>query len=536
MVGKSIQRLDATPKVTGKIVYSRDMSIPFMLYGKVKRSPYPHAKLVSIDYSRAMTMPGIAAVITGRDFPSLGTEETPAMATDEALYAGQAVVAVAAESKPVAEKALNEIDVEYEELPPLLDPLIAMSNNPPYVIQHEGESAKLQNIGKHIHVEKGNVDQAFKISDFVFEDGYKTSAETHFMMEPLSFIARPDIGAGFTIWGMSSGPHKMQSELSRYLGMDRYKIRAIVSFMGGWFGSKEESHIAAICAMLCIKSGRPVKLELSREETIIASGTRHPATVRIRDGVMRSGKIVARQIHAVYDGGAYGALGNAVLRNSAIAASNVYKIPNFRMDAYRVYTNRTPGTPKRAPIGFQIVFAVEANMDKIASALRMDPIKLRALNALDNGDETVLGERIEGISHKKALEEVQRRLSRKITPSDSVWKTGRGYSLCAKWSSGGPHQASVRMREDGTIEVWSGVVENGAGTLTSLAQIVADEFGIAVEKVCMMSLVLGSDSFVSGAEGGAAASRQLVNHGKAIMMACQDLKRKIAARASMELG
>ena len=538
LVGQSVQRIDANPKVSGKVTYARDMNLPFMLHGKVKRSPYAHARIASIDYSKALKMPGVAAVVTGRDFPSLGTEETPAMATDEALYAGQAVVAVAAESKLLAEQALDAIEVEYEELPALTDPLIAMSKDAPTVIHHDGESGKPPNIGKHIHVERGNVDAGFKEADFVFEDEYRTSAETHFMMEPLSFMAKPDVGGGFTIWGMSSGPHKLQSELSRYLGMDPYKIRAIVTFMGGWFGSKEESHIAAICAMLCIKSAKPVKLELSREETIIASGTRHPAIVKVKDGISRNGKLVARQITAIYDGGAYGLLGNSVIRNAAIAASNVYKIPNFRMDAYRVYTNRTPGTPKRAPIGFQIVFAIEAHMDKIASALRMDPVKLREVNALENGDETVLGEVMEGISHKRALEEVKKRLSKHSSspPGDSVWKTGRGYALGAKWSSGGPHQASVRMREDGTIEVWSGVVENGGGTLTSLSQIVADEFGVSAEKVRMMPMMLGSDSFVSGAEGGAAASRQLVNHGKAVMVACEDLKKKIANRASQLLG
>jgi CO/xanthine dehydrogenase Mo-binding subunit len=537
-VGKSIQRVDSQPKVSGKISYARDMVIPFMLHGKVKRSPYPHARILSINYAKALEISGVAAVVTGRDFPSIGTEESPAMATDEVLYAGQSVVAVAAETKILAQKALDEIEVEYEELPAVLDPLIAMSNNPPTVIRHDGEIGKPPNVGKHIHVEKGDVDDAFKKADFIFEDEYATQAETHYQMEPLSFLAKPDFSGGFTIWGMSSGPHKLQAELCHYLRMDRYKIRAIVGFMGGWFGSKEESHIAAICAMLCLKSGRPVKLELSREETIVDSGTRHPSIIRIKDGVMKTGKIIAREIHSVYDGGAYSVLGNSVLRNSAIAASNVYKIPNFRMDTYRVYTNRTPGTPKRAPIGFQLVFAVESNMDKIASSLKMDPLKLRELNALDNGDETVLGERMEGISHKKALDEVKKRLGQKnpMTAEDSVWKIGRGYSLCAKWSSGGPHQASIRMREDGTVEVWSGVVENGGGALTSLVQIVADEFSMSVDKVRMMPLVIGSDSFVSGAEGGAAASRQLVNHGKAIMMACEDLKRKIAKRASAHLG
>ncbi|MGI0079591.1 MAG: xanthine dehydrogenase family protein molybdopterin-binding subunit, partial [Nitrososphaerales archaeon] len=451
------------------------------------------------------------------------------------LYAGQAVAAVAAETRAIAELAVNAIDIEYEELPALVDPVVAMSDNPPAIILHEGVRDERPNVGKHIHVETGDVDSAFKSADFVLEDEYRTSAETHFSMEPLTFLARPELGGGLTIWATSSGPHKTQAELGRYLGMNVHMIRAIVPFMGGWFGSKEESHIGAICAMLALKSSRPVKLELSREETIVGSGTRHPAIVNVKDGISRTGKIMARQIHAVYDGGAYGLLGNVLMKNAAIAAANVYRIPNMRMDAYRVYTNRTPGTPKRAPIGLQIVFAIESHMERVAHELKMDPVKFRELNALENGDTTALGEKIEGISHRKALNEVNRRLSKTPKKSEGVWKTGRGIALGAKWSSGGPYQSSVRMREDGSIEVWSGVVENGGGTFTSLCQIVADEFRLPIEMVRMIPMIFGSDSSVSGIEGGAAVSRQLVNHGKAIMLACEDLKRKIAKRSSEHL-
>jgi CO/xanthine dehydrogenase Mo-binding subunit len=537
LVGRSVQRLDSLPKVTGRVIYTRDMTLPFMLYGKIKRSPLAHARIVSIDYSRALKISGVKAIVTGNDFPQLGTEETPAIARDSVLYAGQAVAAVAAETRVIAEEALESIDVELEELPIVSDPIRAMSDNPPAVIYHEGENLKSPNIGRHIHVETGDVERAFKEADFIIEDEYRTSAETHFMMEPLTFLAKPEFEGNLTVWATSSGPHKTQYELSRYLGISPTKIRAVVGFLGGWFGSKEESHLAAICAMLAIKSSRPVKLELSREETIVNSGTRHPAIIKVKDGITLKGKIIARQIHAIYDGGAYGLLGNSVLRNSVIAASNVYKIPNFRMDAYRVYTNRTPGSPKRAPVGFQIVFAIESHMDRVASELKMDPVKFREINLIENGEETVLGEKIEGISHKKALNTVMKALTKEqLRQEPGVWKRGRGYSLCAKWSSNGPHQVSVRLREDGTVEVYSGAVENGAGTLTSLAQIVASELDVGLEKIRMMPVLFGSDSAISEAEGGAAASRQLVNHGKALMLACRDLKDKITRKAARILN
>ena len=230
-----------------------------------------------------------------RIFLQLKTEDTPPFAQEEVLYANQSVAAVAAETKIIAQRAVDAIEVDYEELPALLDPLKALSGESPVRISHPGESANRPNIGKYLKLRRGNVDEAFAHADFVFENTYTTCAESQWQLEPLTFLAQPDPDGGVTIWGTSTGPHKIQFEVANLLGMDSSLVRGKVSFLGGWFGSKEESHLAAICAQSALKTQRPVKLELTRNETVTASAIRHPSIIRIKDGVTKSGKMVGRE-------------------------------------------------------------------------------------------------------------------------------------------------------------------------------------------------------------------------------------------------
>jgi CO/xanthine dehydrogenase Mo-binding subunit len=333
--------------------------------------------------------------------------------------------------------------------------------------------------------------------------------------------------------------------------MDPDKIRSKVPFLGGWFGSKEECHVAAICAKLALKSDRPVKLELSREETLTATGQRHPSIIYVKDGVNNDGRIVAREIRSIFNGGAYSSLGNNVVINAVLGAVSVYDIPNFHMDCYRVYTNEQPGTPMRGPIGFQIAWAIECQMERIADQLQMDPVEFRLKNILREGSENAIGELMESISHDRVLKEVTGVMKLPSNQSkegknprspeefsqDSKWHKGRGVALTAKWAPGGsPHQAMVRVKDSGKVEVWVDVVENGQGIYTGITQIVASEFGIPSSDVLLMPLVFGSDSLTSGLSGGASASRQLVNLGNAVLEACSNAKRLIAEQASKKLG
>ena len=535
IIGSSIQRIDARLKVTGGVVYSRDMKLGNMLYGRIKRCPYPHAKVISIDSSRASTMQGVGAIITAEDFPPRLGEDTPALAR-EALYANQGVVAVAAGTLEIAEAALAEIDIEYEELPAVFDAEEALSSRPPTVITHPGESCEAPNVGRHLRLRVGNIEEGFSKADLVVENAYSTAPESHFQMEPLSFLAQPGPDADVTIWGTCSGAHRLRVELARYLGIDPYLVRVKIPMLGGYFGPKDEGHIAAVCAKLALESRRPVKLDLSREESVNATAVRSASVIHVRDGVTKGGKILAREIRAVYNGGAYGSLGNYVLNRSLIAASNVYDIPNMKIDSYRAYTNLLPSSPKRGPVGTQMVWAIESQMDHLAHLLGFDPVKFRLANILREGDMNALGEKMESISPEKCISEVVRRIGLGVKkPSSGPWKIGKGVALAAKWTAGGIAQASVQVTETGKILVSVDVVENGQGIFTGIAQLVASEFETLLSEVILLPFMNNSDTAASGVATGATASRQMAIAGSAVIQACRDAKSRIAKIAANKL-
>jgi len=548
LIGSSITRIDLRAKVTGSATYARDMKLPFMLYAKLKRCPFPHARIISIDDSDARKVIGVRAIVTGRDFPQLPNESTPALAMDEAYYHNQGVLAVAADTAAIAEEAISAIKVEYERLPAVFDPELAMSKDSPCVIVHPGEVTEAPNVGRHVKVISGDVERAFKECEYVIEGRYSTARISHFQLEPITFLAHPDAEGGVTVWGsFTSSAHTAQQELAIYLGIDPANIRVIVPFLGGCFGAKEESHIAAICAKLALVSGRPVKLELSREESMTATATRHATLVYIKDGYEAGGKLAAREIRAIYNGGAFGILGNNLLRNGLLASVSVYNVPNIKFDGYRVYTNTVPGSAQRAPMGTQIDWAVECHMDYASQILHEDPVQLRLKNVLLDENENAIGEAMEGTSHRQCLLEVVRRMpsgaSRKksddeVRESDEpgLWREGTGYALAAKWAGTGLYQATVRVRASGVVEVSADVVENGQGSYTGLVQIAAEEFGVPPGEVKLRPLVGGADSSDSGFTDGPTGSRQTVYLGKAVMLACRDAKEKIANHVSKIIG
>lgn len=543
LVGTSVPRIDLRLKVTGKAQFTKDLKLQRMLYARIKRCPFPHAKILKIDAASALKLPGVRAIVTSKDFPAHRGEDTPPLASDEVLYSGQAILAVAAESKQIAFEAVESIDVEYEQLPYVTDPELAMlPDKTPSVVSHLDEKVESPNIAKHYKVRRGNVERAFQESDVVIENRYTTAMESHMQLEPLSFLVQPDPDGGVTIWATTNGAHRMQAAVSNFLGIDLYQVRVKVPFLGGAFGGKEEQPIAAVCAMLALKSQRPVKLELSREENLSNSGVRHPSIIHVKDGVdSKTGKILGREMRAVFNGGAFGARSNHILRHAVFTAVDVYDIPNMKLDVYRVYTNRVPGTAKRAPLIPQMVWANECQIDNIAAMLKMDPVKLRLVNIHRNGTENAIGEPMDGVTYDECLTKVSKAIGwagkKQEGEDSSPWKSGRGVALGLKFGNGNePYEATVRIRETGKVEVWVGVVENGQGTFTGITQLVAEEFGIELENVILMPFVYGTDTATSGLSQGASGSRQLVNVGKAVLIACADAKNKVAERASTILG
>lgn len=506
-----------------------------MLYAKIKRCALPHAKIKLVDLKRAQSMPETKAVISGKDFAKLKGLASPPLASDEVLYSGQGVAAVAATDKLSLEAAIEAIEVDYEELHAVLEPEVAMLNQIPVRTEE-----RRSNIAAHLKVRKGHSESAFNSARKIIESDYSTALETHFQMERLAFVARPDPDGGVTLWCTSSGSHRIQYSLSRYLQIDPHLIRVKIPLVGGWFGQREEAHVAAVCCLLAIKSRRPVKLELSREETITTTGVRHPARIHVRDAITREGRISAREIRAVYDGGAYG--GSSLIRNAILAAVSVYDIPILKMDVFRVFTNRVPGVSKRAPIGTQMVWAIESHIDYVASSLGLDPIRFRLDHFLHEGEENAIGEKMSDIRYEDCLIEVVRALGSGTNRAEDFatygpWKRGRGVAVAAKWAPMGvPVQVSVRIRETGKLEISADLIEVGQGTYTSIVQIAADELGIQISDVILLPFVNGSDSSASGFATGASGSRQLVNIGNALFIAIRDAKSKIANKASVRLG
>jgi CO/xanthine dehydrogenase Mo-binding subunit len=543
-VGTPTLRVDSLIKVTGRAIFTRDMSLPGMLYAAIKRCSLPHAKVLRIDSSQAKSLPTVEAVITADDFKErVPGIDTPPLAK-EVFYPNQAVAALAARDRLWAAAAASKILVEYEELPAVFDAEAAISTTSPAFVVHDGEKCERPNVGRHIVYERGNPRQAFVDAHKVVKRRYTTAAETHFQLEPLCFLVRPDADGGLTVWGTSSGAHKLQAELAAYLDMDPSLIRAKVPFLGGWFGSKEENHVAAICAKLALKTRRPVKLELTREETITATAVRHPATFYVADALTKEGLILGRELTAIYNGGAYGSLGNDVLQNALHSAVSVYKTPNLKIELYRVYTNRVPGGMKRAPFSTQITWAIECQADEDAKAVGLSPLDFRRLNVLRQGDINPLGEVMKSISHERCLSEVEAALSREDARVSQVaqelkrrgWIRGRGFALGTKSSHlKWPAQAMVRVRENGKIEVWADVTENGQGTFTGLSQIVANEFDVPIDSVILSSMLNFPDSATTGIATGASASRQTVLLGKALIEACSDAKSRIAKEAAKML-
>ncbi len=539
-VGKPIPRIDAKLKSTGNCVYTRDFKLPRMLYGKIKRSPFPHARIIRIDTSAARKIPGVRALITGNDFPPLDPTRPglhPPLARNEVLYHNQSVVAVAAVDPLTAEIAASKIIIEYEELPAVFDTELAMSDKTPSVIIHEGEQTELPNVGAHVRVRTGSFERAVEEADYIFENKYTTEPEAHFQMEPLTYVVQPDPDGGVTIWGTSSGAHKIQSEVANQLNIDPAMVRAHVLLLGGWFGSKEENHVGAVCAMLALKSNRPVKLSLTREETTTATAVLHPSIFYIKDAVTKEGKIIGRQIKCLLNGGAYGWSGNDLVRfNTSRSWLLDYKILNFNLDVYRVYTNTATGTSKRAPLNTQLAWASDGQAEIIAHRLGMDPLEFRLANVYRNGDRNSQGNILESVEQETCLREIGKAALHTVNPGPTrfvgdAWKHGKGYGLGIRSGIvGGAYQAMVRLRASGKVEVWVDLTENGQGTLTGMSQLVASEFGISPDDVIMMPFAQTSSS-QTGIAFGASAERQLVHVGNAVIAACQDARRRIAQEA-----
>jgi len=546
VVGKRVKRVDVLEKVTGKALFADDLRFEDMLYAKVLRSPLPHARIRRVDTSLAEALRGVRAVLTARDIPGESTigilgdpfRDQPVLADEKVRFVGDPIAIVAADSPKIAEEASKLIQVEYEELKPVFDPVEAMREDAPRV--HEGG-----NIAGHRKIRRGDVEEGFAQADVIIEGTYKTPFQEHAHLEPEAGVARVDEKGNVTVWACTQFPSNVREEIARCLGLSLNKVRVIQTVTGGGFGAKLDISVHCHIALLALKTGRPVKLVYTRPESIMTSTKRHPFIIKYKTGATREGKLLVVEIEIIGDTGAYASYGPAVLTRAAVHATGPYNVPNVKIDAYTVYTNNPICGAMRGFGVPQIAIAHETQMDNLAEKLGMDPIEIRLKNAFDLGSRTATGQLLaHSVGIKKTLQEAQkiakewrRDLLRKEEPTKR-----RGVGVGVMWYGIGntgrpnPSGAFVELLDDGGVVVLSGCAEIGQGSDTILAQIAAEELGTDVENV----KVVTADTGVTPWCRATSASGQTYISGNAVRLAAinarQTLFQQVAADFGVERG
>ena len=551
IVGKSTPRLDGVAKVTGEMTYVYDMQVAGMLYGRVLRSPIAHGRIKKLDTSKAEQMEGVVCVITAKDTPrkkfSFAGGIVPdlpdklILCDDKVRYIGDEVAAVAAESPEIAEQALQNIEVEYEELPGVFDPEEALKEAAPKI--HENGNLSYFKVFK-----VGDVDQAFKQKDLIFvKERFVTQKAAHVCLEPMGCVADWTCSTGeLVITSTTQAPHTLKQELARTLDIDSSKIRVLYPASGGGFGSKlVMSPIEPIAALLSKKARRPVKIVNTREEEFTVSRTDYPYAMDVTMGLTKEGRIVGIDTKIVVDNGAYNDKGPAVLSRSTLALGSHYNIPNIRATSYLVYTNKQYCTAYRGFGKPQAVFAVESIIEMAAEKIGMDSIEFRELNATRPGEKTPTGVPIFNDGLEQCVHEAAKRIGwadRKKSPAhrdlNQRYLEGYGFAVDAGTAAGNrkygynSSDAFIKLSEDGRATLISSAVEIGTGAATALAQIVAEVLGLEVADVN----VVGYDTAITPYDLGVFGNRTLFIHGNAAASAAENAKKEILSVAAVMLG
>ena len=406
-VGQRATRPDGRLHGLGQTRYIDDLAFPGMLYAKIKRAGIASARIKSIDTREAEAMPGVMAVLTGREIPvnSFGSTlmDQPVLADERVYHAGDGVAAVAAVTEQIALEALDRIKVEYEPLPAVFDPLEAMKDDAHKV------HAPNSNIYAARVIKKGDIDKGFAASDRIFEGSFRTQMVEHVSLEPHAAIAVWDANGRVTIHATLGRITLGRADISRTLKLPLNRVRVVATIVGGNFGGKNEITQEPVLALLSKKTGRPVKGVFTRTEEFIATTTRHPIIMDYKTGVTKDGRIIARKVRLVLDGGAYCSWSETALSKACILSAGPYKIDNLRVEAFAVYTNKTMTGAMRGFGAPQVCFAYESQMDDIAAALGLDPLHIRLLNAFEEGSPSPTGQALHSVGLKDSLRQAAQR-------------------------------------------------------------------------------------------------------------------------------
>ncbi len=493
VIGRGIPRIEGESKVTGASVYSADVNRPGALWSGYVRSPYPHARIVSVDTSRALRLPGVKAVITGKDVSSrlegCGLRDKTVLAQDRVRYIGEKVAAVAAETMEDVEEALGLIDVEYEELPAVFDPIEAMKSDAPVLhpdyASYKGmnKDESWTNVRSVERSSKGDIEQGIAESDQIFEHTFQTQSVHHAFVEPRAGLLEIDAQGRVAIWQCHQAPYLIRTWLAAHADLPEEMVVVNPVSTGGSFGGKQGSEDIICTYYLAKAAGRPIKYVESYTEELQDGQPRHAAVITLRTGVKRDGRLWAWDGKIFYNGGAYGARTPRNGMNGTFCMAGSYRTPHVRMEGYIVYTNRVPSGYFRAPGELQALFAAESHMDMMAEALGMDPLEFRQLNALREGDTKPNGK---PLRDPCALQVLQRagEVSRWKKPKAKLGMerprvlVGRGISLGDRHIGTGESSAKLFLEPDGSLRLATAVRDVGVGAYTMHRQVVAEVLGV----------------------------------------------------------
>ncbi|MDH3443311.1 MAG: xanthine dehydrogenase family protein molybdopterin-binding subunit [Deltaproteobacteria bacterium] len=541
-VGKPVPRLEGGDKVSGKIRYAADIEIPGALSAKILRAPLPHARIVSIDSTRAESLPGVRAIITGADVAGvmvgLRMKDMPLLAQEVVRYVGEPVAAVAADTDEIAEEALNLIDVEYQQLPFVTDPVEAirpgapvLHDNPAGYKNAPERETELPNVQSYGKWSNGDLEAGFQRAAGVFEHTFRTPLGFHGYIEPHACAVQIHDDGRIEIWASNKAPFTLRSRFARDLGLDEAKVKVHILPVGGDFGGKTSVVEAPVCYFLAKKTGRPVRLVLEYTEELTAISHRHPAVITLRTGVDGDGKLCAMQVRAVFSGGGYAALkANAeVTVQGPRRAASYYRIPAIQVETLCAYTNQVPCTQTRTPGSPQTTFAVESHIDIIARELGVDPVEFRMKNLLNDGETTPFGQKLQGIVVKETL---------KKALDTAGWKkpkgkyTGRGVAVYERPSGAGKSGAAITIEKNASVSVNLGVPDVGPGIHTVVQQIVGEVLELPRERIQIVVLDTDSSPYDSGTGG----SKSTNSVGTAAYQAASEIRGKLISLAAARLG
>ena len=544
IIGKPLPKIDAMAKCAGETVFADDFNLPRMAYAKLLRSPHPHARIVGVHAERALTLEGVYAVVTGKEMPEKfgimpSTQDEEALAIDKVRYVGDPVAAVAASSETVAEKALGLIDVEYEVLKPILSIEDALNSTQESERIHSWN--RRANVQKAVSFEFGEIEAGFARADHVFEGTFFYQGNTHLPMEQYAAIGFYGPDDKLTVWSSTQTPHYLHRALAKVLGLSASRIRVIATPVGGGFGGKSDpfSHEIAV-AKLSMITRRPVKITLTREESFYVHRGRHPVKMRMKTGVRKDGMLEAMEFKTFLDGGGYSSYGLATVYYTGALQTVTYKLPSYKFEGVRVFTNKPPCGPKRGHGTPQPRFAMEIQLDEIAEKLGIDPIELRLKQLVEPNTMVVNGLCVGTTGLRECCEKVAERAEWKKKFRKLPFGHGVGFAASAYISGAGlpiywnemPHSGvQIKLDRSGGVTIFCGSIDIGQGSDSILAYAVAEEFGIDPADI----RVVTADTDLTPVDLGSYSSRVTVMTGNAAVQACGKLKPMLLEVASEAL-